>query len=175
MLKQNLSNDLFFHQSMKVVNNIPLNELKSYQNKNIYEYLNSELSYPYNSREYNEGKMWTYKHEDDPEFKVVLKWSNLHDFYVLDFLFDVDKDYYSTQKGLKGKYYLDTLCKIFKDEIIPYIKDDSLYFNAYDADNKGNFRKNVFAKILDKFLDKTKYSIDTEGFNFLIKKKQNDR
>jgi hypothetical protein len=171
MIDKYLSNDLFFYQNLKVINNISLSELKSYQNKNIYEYLNPELSYPYNSREYNGGKVWTYKHKDDPEFKVVLKWSNLYDFYVLDFLFDVDEDYYSTQKGLEGKYYLDTLCKIFKDEIIPYIKDDSLYFNAYDEDNKGNFRKNAFSKILDKFLDKTKYNIDIEGFNFLIKRK----
>lgn len=165
-----LSDDLFFHQSMKVISNKYLHELKTYQKEDIYEYLDPNLSYPYDFKSYEDGKMWVTKYEDDPEFRVLLKWSKLNNFYVLDFLFNTGKTY-DTQKGLKGKNYLDTLCKILNNEIIPYIGNESLYFNAYDSDGKGDFRKNVFTKILDKFLDKNKYDIQIEGLNFLIKKK----
>lgn len=103
-----LNGDLFFHQNMKIFDSmISLNEIQNYQSQDIYEYLNPDLTYSYDSKKFEGGKMWSYKFEDDPEFKILLKWSKLHNFYVLDFLFDTDSKY-DKQTGLKGKYYLET-------------------------------------------------------------------
>lgn len=162
---------LIFLEDLKSFNFLNLNEIKnpSYYKRNIFEYLNPNFSYEYEYNEYEGGKLWKCKYKNDPEFRVILKWSSLHNFYVLNFMFMEDDKIY--KQTLEGKNYLDTLCKIIIEEIIPYIEKDILYFNAYGEDGYGLQRKQIFNKIIDKFIDKSKYSIEIEGFNFLIKQK----
>jgi hypothetical protein len=109
---------------------------------------------------------------DDPQFLVTLKTTKSDEYFILDFYF------YETgmkkNKALEGENYLDTLCKIVKDNIVPYfIKSPikTLYFTAYTEDGAGNARKKAFTRIVDKFFDKNKFNIKINGYEFLINKK----
>ena len=81
---------------------------------------------------------------------------------------------YSRNLGLKGENYLDTLSKILRDEILPYVEKheyNTLTFRPYQNDNAGETRKKVFKKIIDKFLPKDKFNFEEKNNTFIITKK----
>lgn len=167
--------EIVFLEEVKSLNEVGV---EKYRNNPILEYLNPGLSYVYEESDFgSKGKMWSVKQEDDFNFLITLKYSEINKFFVLDFYFPENEEKrFERIKSLKGKHYLDTLCKVFIDEIIPYFekqnKINSIYFNAYSEDGAGNLRKKVFNKILDKFLDKNLFNIKVEGLNFLINKNE---
>jgi hypothetical protein len=166
--------DLLFIEDCRTLNeSISHKDYHTCISKNgLLEYINPSLSYSYIKIDHgSKGILFSIdKYETDPLMVVTLKKMNA--YYVLDFYFPernnkaFDKNY-----GLRGGNYLDTVCKIYKDEILPYIeeKDILLYFNAYDQDSAGDVRKTIFEKIVNKFTDKTKFDISINNGEFLIK------
>lgn len=166
--------ELSFIDDCKLLNKYPIQEYYKKANQGLYEFLNPELSYEYDEVNRSQGqKLWIVeKIENDPQFLVTLETTKSSEYFVLDFYF------YETgmkkNQGLIGENYLDTLCKIIKDNIIPYFTKSSiktLYFTAYTEDGAGNARKKVFTRIADKFFDKNKFNIKIDGYEFFITKK----
>jgi hypothetical protein len=167
--------EISFIEDTKILYNTKsLNEYYSRANKGLFEFLNPDLAYPYVEENMSKGqKMWVVeKQNNDPQFMVTLKNNTSNDYFVLDFYFY--ETGFDKQQGLEGEHYLDTLCKIIKEEIIPYFlnsKKSLIYFSAYSKDGGGETRKKVFTKIVSKFFDKNKFDIDIQGTEFLINKK----
>ena len=167
--------EISFIEDTKILHNTKsLTEYYDKANKGLFEFLNPDLSYPYNEENMSKGqKMWVVKKQnDDPQFMVTLKNNTSSEYFILDFYFY--ETGFDKQSGLEGEHYLDTLCKIVKDEIIPYFltsKKSLIYFSAYSKDGSGETRKKVFTKIVSKFFDKSKFDIDIQGTEFLINKK----
>jgi len=148
----------------------------------ILEHLNPNNSYKYVTKKQGSNFKWVVKVDNDPAFVVALNLKN-SDYYVLDFyyikidsegnpvqVFDRNKD----EPGLEGIYYLDTLCKIVLDEILPIFqksKINLLYFTAYNKDGSGEQRASIFNAIISKFKLKEKFNIKIEGLEFKIYKK----
>lgn len=169
--------ELSFIEDCKVLNNYGLNEYYDKANRGLYEFLNPDLSYPYEEVNMNDGqKMWKVeKQNNDPQFLVTLKNSKGmgDDWFILDFYFF--ETGFDRQNVLNGKNYLDTLTKIVKDNIISSFLSSNktkLYFNAYTGDGAGTMRKNLFKRIIDKFVDKNTFNIETRNQDFIITKKQ---
>jgi len=166
--------ELSFIEDVKTLQKYGLKEYYNKANLGLYEFLNPELSYPYSEENMNNGqKMWKVeKQENDPQFLVTLKEGAGEDYWVLDFYFF--ETGFKKQEGLTGKYYIDTLSKIVRDNIIPYFlksKKDILYFNSYSSDGGGETRKKVFNKLIDKFVDKSQFDIKIDENDFIITKK----
>jgi hypothetical protein len=165
--------EISFIEDTKILHNTKsLIEYYDRANKGLFEFLNPDLSYPYTEENMSKGqKVWVVKKQnDDPQFVVTLK--NDTAYYILDFYFY--ETGFDKQSGLEGEHYLDTLCKIIKDEVIPYFLSSEkplIYFSAYSKDGSGETRKKVFTKIVSKFFDKNKFDIDIQGTEFLINKK----
>jgi hypothetical protein len=169
--------ELSFIEDCKTLHEYGLNEYYDKANRGLYEFLNPELSYPYEGVNMSDGqKIWKVeKQNNDPQFLVTLKNSKSmgDDWFILDFYFF--ETGFDKQSSLEGKNYLDTLTKIVKDEIIPYIltsDKNKLYFNAYTGDGAGTMRKNLFKRIIDKFMDKNIFNIEIRNQDFIITKKQ---
>jgi len=151
-------------------------------NKGLYEFLNPEQAYDYEDHNMSDGqKMWKIKkQDDDPTMVVTLKKQGLDDkYWVLDFYFpETEKGYARNKEGLKGKYYLDTVSKIIRDEILPYFKQSELnilFFRSYTNDGAGEMRKSFFQRAINKFAPKNDFDIKIVGANgttFIITKKQ---
>lgn len=165
--------EISFIEDTKTLKKYDLQEYYDKANLGLYEFLNPDLSYEYEENNMSDGqKMWVVeKIANDPQFLVTLKKDEINkDYFILDFYF------YETgflkQKGLEGKHYLDTLTKIYRDEILPYFlisKENLLYFTAYSDDGSGNTKKKVFEKIINKFID-NRFNIDVKGMEFFITK-----
>lgn len=166
--------ELSFIEDVKLLQKHGLKEYYNKANKGLYEFLNPDLAFPYKEVSMNNGqRMWKVeKQNNDPQFLVTLKEGAGEDYWVLDFYFF--ETGFKKQEGLTGKYYIDTLSKIIRDNIIPYFlksKKDTLYFNAYSSDNSGEMRKKVFNKLIDKFVNKSQFNIEIENNDFIITKK----
>lgn len=169
--------EILYHEDIKLLKNKGLQEYYSSANTLLTEFLNPELSYDYEKIVRDNGEiMFKVKYEDDPYFVVTLKKGGFNEnhYWILDFYFPEKDNGFSKQKELKGKNYLDTVSKIFKDEILPYIEKNQypiLYFKAYSNDSYGNLRMKVFTKIVDKFVDKNTFDIEKRSNEFVIRKK----
>lgn len=165
---------LSFTEDCKSLKRYGLNEYQS--RYNLFEFLNPELSYSYSVNNMgDDGILYKVeKQEEDHQFIVTLKLvKTSKSYFVLDFAFI--KGGFNKNSGVNGKNYLDTLCKIIKDEIIPYFEESDiniLFFNAYNDDEGGSTRKIVFQKILNKYLDKDKYNTKIYNQNFTITKNE---
>lgn len=166
--------ELSFIDDCKLLNEYSIQEYYQKANQGLFEFLDPGLSYEYEEVNRSQGqKLWVVeKIADDPQFLVTLKTTKSNEYFVLDFYF------YETgmkkNQGLTGENYLDTLCKIVKDNIIPYFLESSintLYFTAYTEDGSGSARKKAFTRIVDKFFDKNKFNIKIDGYEFFITKK----
>jgi hypothetical protein len=173
--------ELSFIEDVKLLQKYGLNEYYDKVNRGLFEFLNPELSYPYSLENMSDGqKMWKVKKQDnDPTFVVTLKKQGLDTkYWVLDFYFpEVEKGFDKNKEGLQGKHYIDTLAKIIKDEVIPYFdisELDILFFRAYTRDGAGNMRKSLFQRLIDKFVDKSKYNTKIEDLTFIINKIKNN-
>jgi hypothetical protein len=170
--------EILFHEDVKILKNKGLQEYYSFANTLLTEFLNPQLSYDYEKIVRDSGElMFKLKYEDDPYFVVTLKKGGLNEnhYWILDFYFPEKDNGFDKQKDLKGKNYLDTISKIFKDEILPFIEKNqypTLYFKAYSKDSYGNLRIKVFSKIVDKFVDKKIFDIEKKPNEFIIRKKQ---
>jgi hypothetical protein len=165
--------ELAFIEDVKILQKCGLKEYYNKANTGLYEFLNPDLAYPYEETNMSNGqKMWKVeKQNDDPQFLITLKEGAGNDYWVLDFYFY--ETGFKKQEGLTGKYYLDTLSKVIKDNIIPYFlksKNNTLYFNAYSSDGSGEMRKKAFSRLIDKFVDKSLVNIEIEGNDFIITK-----
>jgi hypothetical protein len=169
--------EILFIEDCKLLNNVSLEEYYSRANTNLLEFLNLDLSYPYETVNLDKGqKMYKIKFKNDPYFVITLKLGGLNEnyYWILDFYFPETEKGYERGLGLVGENYMDTVCKVLKDEILPYIEKSeyqTLFFKAYVNDKAGEIRKKVFRKIIDKFLPKDKYSFTEKDNNFIIKKK----
>jgi len=168
--------ELSYIEDVKTLTKYGLNEYYNKANQGLFEFINPSLSYDYKEVNMSDGqKMWKVKKQNnDPQFLITLKndesldenWK-VFDFYFFETGFD-------KQLGLEGKYYLDTLSKVIKDNIIPYFSSFPelvLYFNPYNGDGGGETRKKVFERIINKFMDKNKFDIEIDGEEFIIKNK----
>lgn len=168
--------EILFHEDVKILKNKGLQEYYSLANTLLTEFLNPELSYDYEKIVRDSGElMFKVKYKDDPYFVITLKKGGLNENYycILDFYFPEKDKGFDKQSGLKGKNYLDTVSKIFKDEILPFIEKNKysiLYFKAYSNDSYGNLRMKVFTKIIDKFINKNIFNIEKKSNEFIIKK-----
>ena len=165
--------ELSYIEDVKILQKYGINEYYDKANRGLYEFLNPELAYPYSEENMSNGqKMWKVKRQNnDPQFLVTLK-EGIGEYWVLDFYFF--ETGFKKQEGLTGKYYIDTLSKIVRDNIIPYFlksEKDELYFNAYSSDGGGETRKKVFNKLIDKFVDESIFNIKIDGNDFIITKK----
>jgi hypothetical protein len=172
--------ELSFIEDCKTLHKYGLNEYYDKANRGLYEFLSPGLSYKYELYNATDGqKMWKVeKQNNDPQFLVTLKNSKAmgDGWLVLDFYFF--ETGFDKQSSLEGKNYLDTLTKIVKDEIIPYFSTSDktkLYFNAYTGDGAGTMRKNLFKRIIDKFMDKNVFNIEIRNQDFIITKKQQNK
>ena len=166
--------EISFIEDIKSLQKQGLKEYYNKANNGLYEFLNPDLAYEYEVKDMsNSQKMWVVeKINNDPQFLITLKKDDINkDYFILDFYFY--ETGFSKQKGLEGKHYLDTLTKVFKDEIIPYFltsKENLLYFTAYSEDGSGSTRKKVFEKIISKFVDTNKFDVEIKGMEFFINK-----
>lgn len=169
--------ELSFIEDCKTLHKYGLREYYEKANRGLYEFLNPELSYHYENIDRSDGqKMYKVnKQNNDPQFLVTLKNSKREDegdLFILDFYFY--EGGFDKQSALEGKHYLDTVSKIFKDEILPFIEKNKypiLYFKAYSNDSYGNLRMKVFTKIVDKFVNKNIFNIEKRSNEFVITKK----
>jgi hypothetical protein len=153
----------------------------------ILEYLDPNKSYPYISNNAKGNHKWAVEVVNDPAFVISL--TSVRDmYYVLDFyfvkmnsngdavqVFNKQKTKDNTEQGLEGVNYLDTLCKVLLDDVLPiFSKSDipMLYFNAFNEDSNGNQRKTIFTKIISKFKINENYKVDVDGYEFKIYKKE---
>ncbi len=151
----------------------------------ILEYLDPTKSYPYTVNKVGKDFKWRVKEGHDPAFIISL--TNVHGkYYVLDFYFvkinavgDIEqvfskqKDSKEGVQAIEGPHYLDTLCKVLVDEILPVFKKSDipmLYFNAYNEDGKGEQRKAIFSKLISKYNIRTLFRVDEDGFEFKLYK-----
>jgi len=170
--------ELSFIEDCKVLHKYGLNEYYNKANRGLYEFLNPELSYKYELYNAVDGqKMWKIEQQDgDPLMVVTLKKSNsTPKYWILDFYFPkTEKGYSKNKETLKGNHYLDTVSKIVKDEILPYFNQsdlDILYFKTYTDDDAGIMRKNLFKRMIDKFMDKDVFNVEIRNEDFIITKK----
>ena len=169
--------ELSFIEDCKALQKYGLSEYYNKSNMGLYEFLSPELSYEYEEGNMSDGqKIWKIqKQDDDPQMVVTLKKQGLDTkYWVLDFYFpETEKGYAKTKEGLKGKYYLDTVSKIVRDEVIPYFEQsdlDIMFFKAYTNDGAGVMRKNLFQRMIDKFIPKDKFNIKVQDLTFIINK-----
>jgi hypothetical protein len=169
--------ELSFIEDCKALQKYGLSEYYNKSNMGLYEFLSPELSYEYEEGNMSDGqKIWKIqKQDDDPQMVVTLKKQGLDTkYWVLDFYFpETEKGYAKTKEGLKGKYYLDTVSKIIRDEVIPYFEQsdlDIMFFKAYTNDGAGVMRKNLFQRMIDKFIPKDKFNIKVQDLTFIINK-----
>jgi hypothetical protein len=156
-----------------------LDEYYNKVNKGLYEFLNPDSAYNYEEINMSGGqKMWKIeKQNSDPTMVVTLKKQGLENkYWVLDFYFpETEKGYAKTKGAIKGEHYLDTVSKIVRDEVLPYIEQselDTLFFKAYTNDGAGQMRKSLFQRLIDKFISKNKFDIKIDNLTFIITKKQ---
>jgi hypothetical protein len=172
--------EILYHEDIKILQNKGLQEYYSSANTLLPEFLNPDLSYDYEKITRDNGElMFKVKYEDDPYFVVTLKKGGLegNHYWILDFYFPEKENGFDKQKELKGKNYLDTVSKICKDEILPFIETNQypiLYFKAYSKDSYGNLRMKVFSKIVEKFVNKNNFEIEKRSNEFVISKKINN-
>lgn len=169
--------ELSFIEDCKALQKYGLSEYYNKSNTGLYEFLNPELAYEYEENNMSDGqKIWKIQKQDnDPQMVVTLKKQGLDTkYWVLDFYFpETEKGYAKTKEGLKGKYYLDTVSKIVRDEVIPYFEQsdlDIMFFKAYTNDGAGVMRKNLFQRMIDKFIPKDKFDIKVQDLTFIINK-----
>jgi hypothetical protein len=171
--------EILFHEDVKILKNKGLQEYYSLANTLLTEFLNPELSYNYEKIVRDSGElMFKIKYENDPYFIITLKKGGINEnhYWILDFYFPEKEDGFAKQEVLKGENYLDTVSKIFKDEILPFIEKNQypiLYFKAYSNDSYGNLRMKVFTKIVDKFINKNTFDVEKRSNEFVITKKIN--
>jgi hypothetical protein len=95
----------------------------------------------------------------------------------LDFYFpETEKGFAKTKGAIKGEYYLDTVSKIVKDEVMPYFEQsdlENLFFKSYTNDGAGQMRKSLFQRLINKFISKDKFNIKINDSIFIITKKTN--
>jgi hypothetical protein len=170
--------ELSFIEDTKTLHTYGLNEYYNKANRGLYEFLNPELAYEYEENNMSDGqKIWKIQKQDnDPQMVVTLKKQGLDTkYWVLDFYFpETEKGYAKTKEGLKGKHYLDSVSKIVRDEVIPYFENSDLnilFFKAYTNDGAGMMRKNLFQRMVDKFISKDKFDIKIQDLTFIINKK----
>lgn len=181
---------LFYKKIEEIEKQIPkpkskqLNELREYVEKTreltfeqiIKEYSDPSKSYPIFDTPNLKGDAigWSCQFEDDPRFDATVK--TISDgVYQFDFNFFGSKDYnQNLTKKIKGTDYMNTLHKIVKDKLIPFINKkeigDTLYFNVNNKDGMGEARKKVFSYLINKYIDKNKFEIENENYDFNITK-----
>ena len=155
-----------------------LDEYFDKANTGLYEFLNPNLAYNYEEVDMSDGqKMWKIEKQDnDPIMVVTLKKQGLENkYWVLDFYFpETEKGFAKTKGAIKGEYYLDTVSKIVKDEIMPYFEQselNDLFFKSYTNDGAGQMRKSLFQRLINKFISKDKFDIKINDSIFIITKK----
>jgi hypothetical protein len=171
--------ELSFINDSKILNEThSLDEYYDKANKGLYEFLNPDLAYNYEESNMSDGqKIWKIeKQNNDPILVVTLKKQGLDNkYWVLDFYFpETEKGFARNKEAIQGKYYLDTISKILKDEVLPYFEKsdlDNLFFKSYTNDGAGNMRKSFFQRAIDKFLSKDKFNVRIDNLNFIIDKK----
>lgn len=139
----------------------------------LSEFINPSNSYQYSIKELEQGYIFLIDQvENDPNFIVTLKPNGR--MFVLDFYWPSTQDGFSRLDSIKGKYYLDTLAKIVRDElpdIIDKSNKEGVVFMAYNVDGGGNKRKSLFKRLIDRFVNKEKFTILDKENLFIIKKK----
>jgi hypothetical protein len=169
--------EILFIEDCKLLKNVSLLEYYSNANTTLQELLNPDLSYPYEKMDMDKGqKMYKVKHKNDPTFVITLKRGGLNGnyYWIVDFYFPESEKGYARGLGLTGENYMDTVCKVLRDEILPYVEKSeygTLFFKPYINDNAGEIRKKVFRRIIDKFLPKDKFDFTEKDSNFIIKRK----
>lgn len=158
--------ELFYLEDLKVLNTTKsLSEYYKKATQLLPEFINPEKSYKYEKVKVKDG--FIFKVEtigQDPQFIVtVKKYGNRKVTNILDFYWPELSYGFSKPQGLEGLYYLDTLAKIIKDEIIPMVDqgvlEGGIYFSPYEIDGAGEKRAKVFNRLIDKFVDKSKFNI----------------
>jgi len=171
---KNRWDELSFIEDTKVLRKYGLVEYYNKGNTGLYEFLDPEQAYPYETVNMSDGqKMWKIdKQGDDPVLVMTLK--KLTDIWVLDFYFpETESGFSRTEQGLTGRNYLDTIAKIVRDEILPYFKSSeipTLFFKAYSYDGGEVMRVNLFKRLIDKYMPKSEFKVDISDSSFRIKK-----
>ena len=171
---KNRWDELSFIEDVKALKKYGLVEYYDKANKGLYEFLDPEHAYTYQTVDMPEGqKMWKIdKQGDDPILVMTLK--KLADIWVLDFYFPETQDGFSrVEQGLTGTNYLDTIAKIVRDEVIPYFKSSdiqTIFFRAYSHDGGEAMRVNLFKRLIDKYAPKSDFKVDVLDSSFRIKK-----
>ena len=166
--------ELSFIEETKTLRKQGLVEYYSKANQGLYEFLNPEQAYRYQTVKMSDGqRMWKIdKQGDDPTLVVTLK--KLDYAWVLDFYFPETEDgFEKPEQGLTGAHYLDTIAKIVKNEVIPYFQTSdlgTLYFHAYSDDGGGEMRTNLFKRLISKYVPKTEFRVDISNSSFRINK-----
>jgi len=144
-------------------------EYYSKVDSHLFEYVNPELSYNYIKRiTANRIQFLIDKQGNDPILMVQIAIKTK--YLVFDFFFPENKQRFDQVKGLVGKNYLDTVCKIYRDELLPYAQNNHtpIYFNAYNNTDGSSMRSKVFTKIVEKFTDKNNFNVKIRGGEFFI-------
>ena len=171
---KNRWDELLFIEDVKTLKKYGLVEYYDKANRGLYEFLDPEHAYPYQSVNMSDGqKMWKIdKQGDDPILVMTLK--KLTDIWVLDFYFPESEDGFSkVVQGLTGTNYLDTVAKIVRDEVIPYFKSSdiqSIFFRAYSHDGGETMRVSLFKRLINKYIPKSDFKVDISDSSFRIKK-----
>lgn len=171
--------EILFIEDCKLLHSSSLQEYYDRANTSLLEFLNPDLSYSYEISNMTDGqKLYKVKYKTDPHFVITLKRGGINGnyYWIVDFYFPETEKGFAKGLSLEGKNYIDTLCKVLKDEILPYIETSeygTLYFKPYTNDGSGEIRKKVFRKIIDKFLPKDKFGFTEKDSNFIITKNEN--
>lgn len=150
-----------------------LDEYFNSRNKLLSEFIDPNLSYSYSVKNIDGGYLFAVEQvENDPPFVVTLKPNGK--MFVLDFYWPSAENGFSRIESIKGKHYLDTLAKIVRDEIPDILnksKKDGVVFMSYSVEGEGEKRKSLFKRLIDKFVDREKFTILNKEDLFIIKKK----
>lgn len=164
-------------ESDKAIFEYILLERKYTFNTVLQEYTNPEKSYNFykTPRLSKDAFGWSSTYGDDPRFDMIVKLISQNN-YMFDFNFfghnfnkNIDGD------KLKGTHYLDTLHKVVRDELLPWMYKQSpgttLSFNTNNEDGLGSARKRVFKYLINKYVDNKQVDVHEDGFDFNIIKK----
>ena len=116
--------EILFLEDYKLLKNTSLLEFYNQANTQLLEFLNPNLAYPYEKTDMGDGqKMYKVKYKNDPTFVITLKRGGLDGnyYWVIDCYFPETEKGYSRGLSLEGENYIDTVCKVLVDEILPYI------------------------------------------------------
>lgn len=140
----------------------------------LQEYTDPEKSYDFHETpKLGKGAFgWSSTYKDDPRFDMIVKLIS-QDNYMFNFNFfgrDFNKNVDSDK--IEGTHYLDTLHKVVRDKLLPWMYKQSsgttLSFNTNNEDGLGSARKKVFKYLINKYVDDKQVNVYEDGFNFNI-------